>query len=187
MNSISLRIALLLMVVGWAALAQTNSPGPEAVLSQNGPELSPAGRYENTRLSCIQFRRIICGRIMKVLPDGWVVESGYTNLMRSPLNKSWLIPGTVAATLPANLVEEKEPDAICVGLVFLADLPKGHGKPKKPKLYDYVNVEGFPIGLYTYTSVGSVHRTVRRFTTKLAVATQWHFDLKNEESNPASN
>jgi len=191
MNPISLRIALLLIFAVWPALAQTNAPGPvggpETFQTQNSPQLSPARRYENTRLSCIQSRRMICGKIMQVLPDGWVVESGYTNLMRSPLNKSWFIPGTVVATRPANLVEENEPDAICVGLVFLADLPKGHGKPKKPKLYDYVNVEGFPIGQCTYTSVGSVHRTVRRFTTKLAVATQWHFDLKSEEPNPASN
>ena len=135
-----------------------------------------AQRYEQTRVECIQARRIICGKIIKVLPDGLVIESGYTNLMRAPLNKSWLIPGTVVASRPANLVEANEPGTICVGLVFLADQPKGRGKPKKPKIYDYVDVEGFPLGQYTYTSVGGIQRTVRQFTTKLAKATQWRFD-----------
>jgi hypothetical protein len=44
------------------------------------------------------------------------------------------------------------------------------------KPYGKSQVEGFPMGQHTYNSVGGVKRTVRRFTTKLAVATQWRFD-----------
>ena len=177
-----MRTALLLFLVALSASAQTNSPAPSgrsgALQSQpeSAADSAMAQRYEQTRVECIQARRIICGKIIKVLPDGLVIESGYTNLMRAPLNKSWLIPGTVVASRPANLVEANEPGTICVGLVFLADQPKGRGKPKKPKVYDYVDVEGFPLGQYTYTSVGSIQRTVRQFTTKLARATQWRFD-----------
>lgn len=136
-------------------------------------------------MDCIRARRIICGKIMKVLPDGLVVESGYTNLMRAPLNKSWFIPGTVVATRPAGLIETDQPDAVCVGLVFLADLPKSRGKPKKPKLYDYVNLEAFPLGVYTYTSVGAVQHTVRRFTAKLSNAAEWNFKQSEQQNTPS--
>jgi len=159
--------------------AQTNSfeldsqPRPTPTSTNEG--LSAALRFQKVRMDCIRTRRIICGKVMKVLPDGLVIDSGYTNLMRAPLNKTWLIPGTVVATRPADLVEANQPDAVCVGLVFLADLPRSHGKPKKPKLYDYVNLEAFPMGTQTYTSVGTVQHTVRRFTTKLSNATLWNF------------
>jgi len=46
----------------------------------------------------------------------------------------------------------------------------------KPKLYDYVNLESFPVGQYTYESIGGIQRTVREFTTKLQNATQWQFE-----------
>jgi len=181
-----IRVGLLFAFAVLSASAQTNSVAPE-----NRPETSPiatnqalsaALRFQKIRMDCIKARRIVCGKIMRVLPEGLVVESGYTNLMRAPLNKSWYIPGTVVATRAANLVEENEPDAICVGLVFLADLPKSRGKPKKPKLYDYVNLEAFPMGTYTYTSVGTVQHTVRRFTAKLSNATLWTF-RQTEQQN----
>jgi hypothetical protein len=123
---------------------------------------------EKIRADCVQGRRIICGRIMKILPDGLVVESGYTNLMRPPLDKSWLIPGTVEATRAANLVEATEPGSVCVGLVFLTSLPKS--RLAKPHAYDYVVIQAYPAGRYTYTSVGTIQRTVRRFSAALATA-----------------
>jgi hypothetical protein len=120
------------------------------------------------RAECIQGRRIICGKILKVLPTGLVVDSGYTSLMRHPLDRSWLIPGTVEAAREANLVEKNEPDCVCVGLVFVTDLPKL--RRAKPKLYDYINLQAFPAGHFTYNSVGTIQRTVRRFSGSLPVA-----------------
>lgn len=143
---------------------------------------SVAQRYEKVRIGCIQNRRIIAGKIVKVLPDGFVVDSGYADLSRPPLNESWLVPGTVTATRPANLVEANYPDAVCVGLVFLTDLPKS--RRVIPKLYDYVNIEGYPAGKYTYTSVGDVQRTVRKFTHNLDNATQWQFDQIEKQNAP---
>jgi hypothetical protein len=133
-------------------------------------------------MDCIQNRRMICGKIVKITPDGLVVDSGYTNLMRAPLNRSWLIPGTVAATRSTDLVETHEPDSICVGLVFVTDLPRTPGA--KPKQFDYVNLEGYPVGSYTYTSVGSLERTVREFTHKLDKAAQWNFDQAQSQIAP---
>jgi len=159
----------------------SNSPA-KTVQVLNSQDSTLAQRYEKIRTDCIQNRRIISGKIVKLLPDGLVVDSGYADLSRLPLNKSWLIPGTATATRPANLVEANYPDAVCVGLVFLTDLPKSRGA--KPKLYDYVNLEGFPAGQYTYTSVGDIQRTVRKFTTRLDNAAQWHFDQIEKQNAP---
>ncbi len=131
---------------------------------------------EKIRADCVAGRRIICGRILKILPEGLVVESGYTNLMRAPLSKSWLVPGTVKTERPANLMEGKEPGGVCVGLVFLTALPRGRSAGK-PRLYDYVVLQAYPAGSYTYTSVGTIQRTVRQFAANLSVAVRMNRDL----------
>ena len=105
-----------------------------------------------------------------------MVESGYTNLLREPLTKSWLIPGTVTASRTPNLVEGREPDSVCVGQVLLTDPPKGRGA--KPQQYDYIIIRGYPTGQYTYQSVGTVRKTVRRFSANLEKAVQFNFTNK---------
>ena len=182
-----MKLALLTFVfAALSAAPQTNlvAPTNQFVVVSNLPALTVstdtnqglalAQRVEAMRAVCIQNRRMICGKILKVLPDGIVVDSGYTNLMRAPLNQSWLIPGTAEAVRASNLVEANQPDAVCLGLVFLTDLPKSPGA--KPKVFDFVNLEGFPMGQYTYTSVGDLKRTVRRFTTKVANSVRWNFE-----------
>jgi hypothetical protein len=170
-----MRIAASLMLAAVSALAQTNP-----VATAQSQALSAAQRHETARMEAIQSRRIICGKILKILPDGIVVDSGYTNLMRTPLDQSWLIPGTATATRAAGIVEASQPDAVCVGLVFVTDLPKSRGA--KPKLFDYIVLEGFPVGQYSYTSVGDLQRTVREFTTKLPNAARWNF-VQGEQKN----
>jgi hypothetical protein len=167
-----------------AAISNSSADTFQVQSNQANQDAALARRYQQVRMECIQNRRIIAGKIVKLLPEGLVVDSGYTNLMRAPLNSSWLIPGTVTAARPANLVEASQPDAICVGLVFVADLPKGRGASAKPKLFDYVCLEGFPVGQYTYTSVGDLQRTVREFTTKLQNATRWNFDQQEHPNAP---
>src|ERR1700728_4034466 len=106
------------------AQAQTNGP----VHQGNSVSFTPTNQLdylnhlqavETVRADCIQSRRIICGRILKVLPSGLVVDSGYTSLMRHPLDRSWLVPSTVQAEREPNLVEKNEPDCVCAGLVFV--------------------------------------------------------------------
>jgi hypothetical protein len=163
------RLQILFLFLGLPpALAQTNLPA------------SVAQKDTDIRMDCIQHRRSICGKVLKILPDGLVVDSGYTNLMRPPLNRSWVVPGNVISQRATYLVEGDQPESVCVGLVFLTDLPK---KPI-PKVFDYVNLVGFPAGNYTYTSVGDVHRTVRRFSTKLAKSIQWKMDKAEKLSEP---
>jgi hypothetical protein len=189
-----MRFSLLFVCTALLTSCRTKSDAPavgpaaisnsavKTVQVQNNQAPSLDERYEKVRMDCIQNRRIIAGKIVKVLPDGIVVDSGYENLTRPPLNESWLVPGVAMVTRPANLVEASNPDSICVGLVFLTDLPKS--PDVKPKLYDYVCLEGFPVGQYTYTSVGSVQRTVRQFTTKLQNAARWNIEQSEKQNAP---
>jgi hypothetical protein len=150
-------IALAGLVLNFPASAQTDT-------NTNG-DLPVAQRIEKTRAACIEGRRLICGKILKILPQGLVVESGYTNLLRPPLTRSWLAPATVTAARATNYLEIVTPGSVCVGLVFLTDTPKK--KRPKPQKYDYVIIEGYPTGRYSYTAMGSIHRTVRRFSAVL--------------------
>ena len=149
---------------------------------QIAQSLATARRIEEIRGICIQNRRQICGKIMKVLPEGLIVDSGYSDLMRNQLNRSWLLPGTVVATRAANAVEGNQPDCLCIGLVLVTDLPK---TPRvKPKPYDYVNIEAYPMGQYTYMSVGEVRRTVRKYSAQLAKSVQWMFESSEPRNGP---
>lgn len=125
-------------------------------------------RIEATRLQCIAERKMICGKILRILPDGLVIESGYTDLLRPPLTDSWLVPGSVTVAGPSGLVENRDPGSPCVGTIYLTDLPRLRGK--KPQLYDYVILLAYPAGQYTYTSIGTVQKSVRHFTGDLAAA-----------------
>jgi len=161
----TLKFWLAIVFVAWEFLARAND------FSATN---SPAARSQSTeqvRAGCLDGRRMICGKILRVLPDGLVVESGYTDLLRPPLTDSWLVPGTVAAMPAPNLVESREPGSVCVGTVFLTDLPKARGK--KPKPFDYVILLAYPAGETTYTSVGTLQKTARRFTGTLATAVRF--------------
>ena len=165
-----------------SAVAQTNG-SPQKVDSPPEASFAPTNQLdyprriqaaETVRTNCIQNRRIICGRIVKVLPGGLVVDSGYTSLMRQPLDRSWLIPSTVEARREPDLMEKNEPDCVCVGLVYLTDAPKS--RRTKPKVFDYVVLDAFPAGQFTYNSVGTIQRTVRHFSASLPLAVRLNLD-----------
>jgi hypothetical protein len=168
--------------VGCWALKFQDAAG--TTIAQDGstpasPSPTP-GDEQRVRSACIEGRRLICGRILDIVPEGLVVESGYTNLLRQPISKSWLIPGTVQASRAENLIEGKSPGAICVGRVLLSHTPRS--KKLKPARYDYVIVQAYPAGQYTHTSAGAVQRTIRRFSANVMAAVQ--ANLENE-SKPA--
>jgi hypothetical protein len=157
-------IALLFFAATFSAGAQTNTPTNPAA-PRNAVKAQE--RREQLRAQCLAGRRSICGKILRIFPEGILVESGYTNLLREPLTRSWLVPGTVSAARTEHLVESREPGALCIGTVFLTNLPRG-----KPKQYDYVIICGYPTGEFTYTAVGEVRKTVRRFSANLDKAVQ---------------
>jgi hypothetical protein len=176
--SLGITVWLFAGIVGADAqgsLVSTNAPGVSNVVKssvQPPPTADSAAaafeREEKLRIACVEGRRLICGKILDVLPEGLVVESGYTNLLREPIKKSWLLPGTVEASRATNLIEEKAPGAVCVGLTLVVNAPKG--KARKPEKFDYVIIEGYPAGEFNYTSAGTVRRTIRRFSANLAGA-----------------
>jgi hypothetical protein len=157
------QVALVAIAAAFSAAAQTNVAAPSATNATTAVgEIPRLELSEQMRSRCIAGRRSICGKILRIFPNGILVESGYTNLLRQPLTKSWLVPGSVLASRAQNLVESREPGALCAGPVFLTDLPRG-----KPRQYDYVIIAGYPTGEFSYTSVGTIQRTVRRFSANL--------------------
>jgi hypothetical protein len=186
----AIRMKYLAVILGVALnlSAQTNPPAATnstAMADPNGPA-AQVQKAEQVRADCVQGRRLICGRILKVLPDGLVVESGYTGLLHPPLNKAWLIPGSVVSSRPASLIESREPGSPCVGVVFLNNAPKARGAAPKPKPYDYVVLLGYPAGEYTYTSVGAVQKTVRRFSANLLKAVNLNFEAGEKAGTNAA-
>jgi hypothetical protein len=176
-----------------SASAETNTvsavSNPPSQIIQTQTNQAPASgeRAEQIRAACVQGRRLICGKILRVLPDGLVIECGYTNLMRPPLDRSWLVPGTATASREPNLIEDREPGSMCAGVVFLTDIPKSRrDKPQKPKQYDYVILQGYPAGQYTYTSLGTVERTVRRFSAGLQTAIDLSLQAETNSLVPAT-
>lgn len=164
----------LLFLTALTAAAQTNFPVSNTTNNSiaTNETLVAMQLKEQLRAECIEGRRVICGKILRVFPTGLLVEGAYTNLLRKPLTKSWLAPGSVTASRATNFVESKEPGAICNGTVFLTDLPRG-----KPHQYDYVIITGYPIGSYTYTSVGTIQKTVRSFSANLDKAVKEKYDV----------
>jgi hypothetical protein len=153
----------------------SNQPGTNLQIETN-QNLSATQLAEKVRMTCINGLRQICGKILEILPEGMVVESGYTDLLRPPLDKAWLVSGSVTASRTANLVESNEPGSVCLGTIFLTDYPKS--KKFKPKQYDYVIIEGYPAGQFTYTSLEPIHKTVRRFSAQLSKAVESHFQTE---------
>jgi hypothetical protein len=167
-------LPLLVFLFVISAEAQTNAPATANVAATQ-KEISAIELKEQIRAQCLEERRSICGKILRVLPEGMVVETGYTNLLREPLTKSWLVPATVIASRAENLIEGKNPGATCVGTVFLTDPPRG-----KPHLYDYVILCGYPTGNATYISAGTVKKTVRRFSANLDKAVAANLAATNQ-------
>jgi hypothetical protein len=177
-----MKTAVLVFSIALSAVAQTNLVVADASSNSADSYQSAALRAEKIRADCIANRRIICGKILKVLPGGLVVESGYTDLLRPALSSSWLVPGSVVANRPADLIEAASPGSPCVGRVFIMDLPRIRGA--KPKAFDYVVLLGYPAGQYTYTSVGTVQKTVRRFSANLAKAVGLNFASAEKPDSP---
>ncbi len=150
--------------------ASNASPAPAPGAPQS--DAAMIARSEQIRTACIEGRRRICGKVLQIVPEGLVVESGYIGLLRPELSRSWVAPGTVSVTLPPNLVEEKIPGSICVGLVMVTDIPK---KPAV-KPYDYVILEAYPAGQYRYAPVPNVNKSVRRFSVGLLTAVRLNLD-----------
>lgn len=171
-----------------AGCAHNDSPSPAAPPAPTvaAPAMldataSAAVRAEEVRADCIRNRRLICGKVLKVLPTGLVVDSGYTDLLRSPLTQSWVIPGTVTVTRNPAILELNEPGTPCVGLAYLTDIPKR----QKVKAFDYVVIMGYPAGHYDYLPVPDVKKTIRAFATGLDSAVK--LSLVAENSQLATN
>jgi hypothetical protein len=163
-------LAALTGSAGTNLLPSTNgsTPPKPPLVEEQATAAYEAQRAEQIRTTCIEGRRYIAGRVLLVATEGIVVDSGYSALLSPPFDHSWVVRGTASVTRDASAVEEKKPDAICVGLVFLGNIPK---RPPV-KNYDYVVIHGYPAGEYCYAPVPGVQKTIRRFSASLERAVQ---------------
>ncbi len=178
----------MLLAASWAGCAHENTAVPAAAITPAKITPSPAKagtpdslaiNPEQIRTDCIAGRRIICGRVLKVLPDGLVVESGYTDLLREPLTQSWVVAGNVSAHRDPALLERNEPGTPCVGLAFLTDI----SKRKKVKKFDYVIIMGYPAGQYAYAPAPNVKKTIRKFSAGLETAVRLSLEAAEKTTN----
>jgi hypothetical protein len=157
------------------SVAPSAIPEP-AVPDQSVNDVALMQKAERIRSACIHGRRNICGRVLQIVPGGLVVDSGYTDLLRPGLAHSWVLPSSVSVRRPPNLVEEKSPGSVCIGLVFVTAIAK---RPAV-KLYDYVVVQGYPAGKYAYAPVPNVNKTIRKFSVELSAATQLNINSPDQ-------
>jgi hypothetical protein len=178
-----IRIVMLLSVAAISSFAepgtvQTNkSAAPAATGAQQAADAGKSAQLaEQVRTHCIEGRRYVAGRVLQVLPEGLIVDSGYSQLLSPPLNRSWLVSSTVSINRNASAVEEIKPDAVCVGVVLLSDYPK---RPAV-KAYDYVVMHAYPAGEFAYTPVQGVHKNIRRFSASLARAVEFSMERESK-------
>lgn len=179
-------LPLLLLVLTGCASHKTAShmqtAFPEAKVAPATPDpmtATNAVRAEQIRTDCIQGRRLVCGKVLKILPDGLVVDSGYTDLLREPLSQSWVNPGSVSVSRNANVLELNEPGTPCIGLVFLTGIPKR----QKVNTFDYVVMMGYPAGQYVYSPAPNIEKPIRKFACGLDTAVK--LNLRAEENAAA--
>jgi hypothetical protein len=176
------KFAIMLSLTVFTGLAETsaatstNSPTPSGSLSAPAQPFNSDQRAEQIRTACIEGRRFISGRVVQVTPEGLVVDSGYKQLLSPPFNHSWVVRGTASVDRDPHAVEQKKPDAVCVGLVFLSNIPK------RPAVrnYDYVVIHGYPTGDHVYVPVPGVEKTIRGFSASLERAVQINLDRERK-------
>src|SRR5882672_10316460 len=151
--------ALLLVVAQTNVTSLANESNQTAVRDRDQ-------RAADIRGACINGRRCVCGKVIKIVPEGLIVDSGYTALMNPPFTQSWVISGGALVNRDSKLLERREPASPCIGTVLLTDFPK---RPAV-NLYDYVLLQAYPAGEYLFTPVPGVQKPIRKFAGGLDTA-----------------
>ena len=183
------RAVLSLAIALFLPSCRTNPAGgagvpagsPTTSVASSSTNQSPDARAlvlktERVRTACVNGRRRICGLVLQVDADGLVVDSGYTDLLRPELARSWVVHANVAANRTPTIVEGTTPGSVCVGLVFVTAIPK---RPTV-KPYDYVILQGYPAGEYIYTPVPNVTKTLRKFSAELEIAIEANLEAADK-------
>src|ERR1041385_419931 len=133
-------LCFIVFAVCFPLAAQTNV----ALSTNHTNQASVRDPAAEIRTAYINGRRCVCGKVIKIVPEGLVVESGYTALMNPPFTQSWVIPAGALVNRDAKLLERSEPASPCIGTVLLTDFPR---RPAV-KLCDYVLLQAYPAGEY---------------------------------------
>ena len=157
---LSSAVALLLFAVAPTAPAQTNAPAADSdSLTNRAASLELS---EQMRAQCIAGRRSICGKDSADFSRRHPGRMQLHELGARDADKILARAGQCSRQPRGKSCREPRAGRACIGTVFLTDLPRG-----KPHQYDYVIIAGYPTGEFTYTSVGTIQKTVRRFSANL--------------------
>ncbi|MEI9962107.1 MAG: hypothetical protein WDM76_13540 [Limisphaerales bacterium] len=189
----NLKFALLLFFVALSASAQTNV----AKVASNSPSQTIP---DTNQSSIVIVRGAACeadsrdlrarpsfdlrGKFSKCcLMDWW-----WKAVIRILCVRRWIVPGWCRARpRPAArpvLLKATNRVRFALGWFFITDIPKA--RRTKPAQYDYVILQGYPAGQYTYTSLGTIERTVRRFSAGLSTAVDLCLEAENKMRVPTA-
>lgn len=183
----SIRFTLILTsLMGMSVLMASSPPEPVRPPPETKAErpLTPeeqvrafarAQLAEKVRAECIEGRRYVAGRVLDVTTNGLVIDSGYSVLLQPPFNQSWVVPGNATVARDSAALEQRHPDAVCIGEVFLSHFPR---KPKV-KPYDYVVIHAYPAGEEIYRPLPGVEKKLRHYSASLESAVQ--LEIKHRE------
>src|SRR5256885_8155410 len=91
-SHILLLLVMTFLSASLRGVAQTNlsTSTTSQTNRMNDPAAVREQRAAEIRAACINARRCICGKVIKIVPEGLVVESGYTALMQPPFTGAWV-------------------------------------------------------------------------------------------------
>ena len=142
-----------------AAVDENEQKARAADLQQRAAMAATQEKYNRLKARLVQGSRRVDGKILQKISDGLLVQSGdHGRALREYREDVYGARG-------GTMTEGNAPGAEALSLVLLQDYPD-------PNMVDdgHVDVIAYPIGLYSYDSVGKSQKTVRKFSCNLDTA-----------------
>ena len=116
-------------------------------------------KYDGLKNQLIQGSRRVDGKVLQKISVGLLVESGDFGRSFKEYHED------VYGTRGGIMTEGSSPGAEALNLVLLQDYPDSSMADD-----GHVDIIAYPVGLYTYESVGKSQKTVRKFSCNLDTA-----------------
>lgn len=137
-----------------------------ADLQQRAAMSAAIAKYNQLRDQLIQGSRRVDGKVLQRISEGLLVDSGAASITRAEERHYGTSPdGNPISWGGGTIMEGNSPGAEALHLVLLQDYPD-------PNVVDdgHVDIFAYPVGLYSYETVGKSQKTVRKFSCNLDAA-----------------
>ncbi len=116
-------------------------------------------KYNRLKAQLVQGSRRVDGKVLQKISEGLLVQSGELSRKMQEYHED------VYGSRPGIIIEGNRPGAEALNLVLLQDYPD-------PNMADegHVDVIAYPVGLFSYDSVGKSQKTVRKFSCDIDAA-----------------